>query len=176
MAEKEPAGGKLRADILSVLPRLRRFCEAMCRHAGDGDELMQATVERALARGHLFVPGTRVDSWMFRIAQNIYIDERRRVARRGEHVPVEQIDPLPGVDGRELVEHRSELAAIRRALQSLPADQRATFLLVAVEGQSYREAADALGIPVGTVMSRLARARSRIAILLAQGEGGEDDR
>jgi RNA polymerase sigma-70 factor (ECF subfamily) len=63
-----------------------------------------------------------------------------------------------------------------RALQSLPADQRATFLLVAVEGQSYREAAEALGIPVGTVMSRLARARSRIAILLAQGEGGEDDR
>ena len=70
--------GTMRADMLAALPRLRRFCEGLCRQgSGDGDELMQATVERALARSHQFVPGTRVDSWLFRIAQNMFIDDRQ---------------------------------------------------------------------------------------------------
>ena len=158
--------GDVRADMLAALPRLRRFCEGLCRKAGDGDELMQATVERALARSHQFVPGTRVDSWLFRIAQNMFIDDRRRDRRRGTHVPVDEMITLAGDDGRDVVEHRSELAMVYRALDLLPADQRAAFLLVAVEGQSYREAAEILDIPQGTVMSRLARARARIATIL----------
>jgi RNA polymerase sigma-70 factor (ECF subfamily) len=158
--------GTMRADMLAALPRLRRFCDGLCRQGGDGDELMQATVERALARSHQFVPGTRVDSWLFRIAQNMFIDDRRRDRRRGAHVPVDDIVTLAGDDGRTVVEHRSELATVYRALDLLPPDQRAAFLLVAVEGQSYREAAEILDIPQGTVMSRLARARARIATIL----------
>jgi RNA polymerase sigma-70 factor, ECF subfamily len=174
MAGDDAAGDSLRADMLAALPRLRRFCAGLCRQDGDGDELMQATVERALARSHQFAPGTRVDSWLFRIAQNIFIDERRRVARRGVHVPVEDIAAATGEDGRDIVEQRSELAAVYRALDQLPADQRTAFLLVAVEGQSYREAAEILNVPQGTVMSRLARARARIAIQLDR-QGDQDD-
>jgi len=127
---------------------------------------MQATVERALARSHQFVPGTRVDSWLFRIAQNMFIDDRRRDRRRGMHVPVDDMIALTGDDGRDVVEHRSELAMVYRALDMVPPDQRAAFLLVAVDGQSYREAAEILNVPQGTVMSRLARARARIATIL----------
>jgi RNA polymerase sigma-70 factor, ECF subfamily len=174
MAGEQAAGDSLRADMLAALPRLRRFCEGLCRQAGDGDELMQATLERALARSHQFVPGTRVDSWLFRIAQNMFIDDRRRDRRRGVHVPVEDIVSAAGEDGREIVEQRSELAAVYRALDQLPADQRAAFLLVAVEGQSYRQAAEILNVPQGTVMSRLARARARIAAQLDR-QGENDD-
>jgi RNA polymerase sigma-70 factor, ECF subfamily len=135
---------------------------------------MQATLERALARSHQFTPGTRVDSWLFRIAQNMFIDDRRRDRRRGVHVPVEDIVSATGEDGRDIVEQRSELAAVYRALGQLPPDQRAAFLLVAVEGQSYRQAAEILNVPQGTVMSRLARARARIAAQLDR-QGENDD-
>ena len=141
---------------------------------------MQATVERALARSHQFAPGTRVDSWLFRIAQNLFIDDRRRDRRRGPHVPVGEIIALAGEDGRTVVEQRSEIAMVYRALDMLPAEQRAAFLLVAVEGQSYREAAEILDVPQGTVMSRLARARARIAAILERQDmralGGDDAR
>lgn len=130
---------------------------------------MQATVERALLRSHQFDPATRLDSWMFRIAQNIHIDQIRGVRRRGAHVSDEELIELPGDDGRILVENRSDLALAQRALQQVPDDQRAVFLLVVIEGQGYRQAADTLGIPVGTVMSRLARARTRIAEAMAKG-------
>ncbi|OYW16520.1 MAG: RNA polymerase subunit sigma [Novosphingobium sp. 12-64-8] len=145
--------GALRAAIVAVLPRLRRFCQARAGNADDGDDLMQATVERALLRSHQFDPATRLDSWMFRIAQNIHIDQIRGVRRRGAHVSDEELIELPGDDGRILVENRSDLALV----------------LVVIEGQGYRQAADTLGIPVGTVMSRLARARARIAEAMAKG-------
>lgn len=168
MAGSEAAGGTLRADIIAAIPRLRRFCQSMAGNSVDGDELVQATIERALARSHQFVPGTRVDSWMFRIAQNLHIDAQRRTKRRGVHVSVDELVTMPGDDGRTIVEHRSELAAAQKALMQIPADQRAAFLLVVVEGMTYNEAADLLDVPVGTVMSRLSRARRRLADLLPQ--------
>lgn len=157
----------MRAAIVAVLPRLRRFCQAMAGNGPDGDDLMQATVERALTRSSQFEPGTRLDSWMFRIAQNLHIDGTRAVRRRGTAVDVEALHGLAGSDGRQLAESRSDLAAAQRALQALPDDQRAVFALVVIEGRSYRETADALDVPIGTVMSRLARARGRIAETLA---------
>lgn len=132
---------------------------------------MQATVERALSRMDQFEPGTRIDSWMFRIAQNLHIDQIRAAGRRGVAVPVDELASLAGDDGRRLTESRSDLAAAQRALQTVPEDQRAAFLLVVVEGLSYREAADTLEVPVGTIMSRIARARARIESAVRGSDG-----
>jgi RNA polymerase sigma-70 factor, ECF subfamily len=172
MAEGSAATEAMRAAIVAALPRLRRFCQAMTGSAQDGDDLMQSTVERALTRAELFQPGTRIDSWMFRIAQNLRIDAVRAAGRRGVQVPVDLLPESVGEDGRETVELRSELAAAQRALQTVPEDQRTAFLLVVVEGLSYREAAEALSVPVGTIMSRLARARGRIEAAIGRGPGG----
>ncbi|MGE3689973.1 MAG: RNA polymerase sigma factor [Novosphingobium sp.] len=171
MADGNAASESMRKAIVAALPRLRRFCQAMAGSAQDGDDLMQSAVERALSRAHLFEEGTRIDSWMFRIAQNLHIDAARSAQRRGHSVPVEDAIDLVGQDGRDLVENRSELAAAQRALQTVPEDQRAAFVLVVVEGMSYRDAAEVLEVPVGTVMSRLARARGRIEIALAAMPG-----
>jgi RNA polymerase sigma-70 factor (ECF subfamily) len=134
----------------------------------DGDDLMQATVERALTRSHLFDESTRLDSWMFRIAQNIHIDRIRSTRRKGTSVSIELAETMTGDDGRAVTEARSDLAAAQRVLQAIPDDQRATFLLVVVDGLSYREAAEAMGVQIGTVMSRIARARQRINEELSQ--------
>lgn len=172
MAEASADPEQMRAAIVAALPRLRRFCHAMAGSPADGDDLMQATVERALSRSGQFEPGTRIDSWMFRIAQNLHIDAARARGRRGVAVPIEEIAERAGEDGRDLVENRSQLAAAQRALQAVPDDQRAAFVLVVVEGMSYREAAEALEVPVGTIMSRLARARARIEAAIGQAPGG----
>lgn len=169
MADGSAADEAMRAAIVAALPRLRRFCAGLAGNAQDGDDLMQSTVERALARAGQFEAGTRVDSWMFRIAQNLQIDAARGKGRRGQQVGVDALADLAGEDGRATVERRSELSAAQRALQAVPDDQRAAFLLVVVEGMTYRDAADALGVPVGTIMSRLARARGRIDAAINRG-------
>ena len=170
MGSGHAGAATMKDAILAVLPRLRRFCHAMAGNAADGDDLMQSTVERALAHGDQFQRGTRIDSWLYRIAQNLQIDLARAKGRRGTAVPVEDAFGLVGDDG-EGVFHRAELAAVSRALADVPEDQRAAFLLVVVEGLSYREAADALDVPVGTIMSRIARARGRIDKALGRAGG-----
>lgn len=157
--------------MIAALPRLRRFCQGLAGNALDGDDLMQSTVERALSRSDQFEPGTRIDSWMFRIAQNLRIDAVRSAQRRGLHVPIEDWPDTAGEDGRTTLELRSELAAAQRALQTVPEDQRAAFLLVVVEGMSYRDAAEVLEVPIGTIMSRIARARGRIEQAIGQSPG-----
>lgn len=123
---------------------------------------MQATVERALTRQDRFDPATRIESWMFRIAQNLHIDRVRASRRRGTSVEIEEAMDLTGDDGHTVVEGRSDLSRVHAVLAELSEDQRATFLLVVVEEMSYAEAAETLGVPIGTVMSRIARARARI--------------
>ena len=162
----------MRAAIIAALPRLRRFCQAMAGNPADGDDLMQSTVEKALAHSDQFREGSRVDSWMYRIAQNLHIDRTRATRRRGTVVPVEDAFDLVGDDGRVTVESRSELAAAQRALDAVPDDQRAAFVLVVVEGLSYKEAAETLDVPIGTIMSRIARARGRIERVLGDSGGG----
>lgn len=169
MADAMAATEAMRAAIVAALPRLRRFCAGLAGNAQDGDDLMQATVERALSRAAQFEAGSRIDSWMFRIAQNLHIDAARSRSRRGQQVAIEDLPETAGADGRITLEQRSELAAAQRALQSVPDEQRAAFLLVVVEGLSYRDAAEALGVPVGTIMSRLARARGRIETAIGRG-------
>lgn len=133
---------------------------------------MQGTVERALSRLEQYQAGTRIDSWMYRIAQNLHIDSARAAARRGPAVPIEDLPDRQGEDGRVTVEQRSDLARAQGALQALPDDQRAVFALVVIEGLSYGEAAETLEVPVGTVMSRLARARAKLAEALGESREG----
>lgn len=160
----------VRVRIVAFLPRLRRFCTVLARNEDRGDDLMQATVERALARIDQWQPGSSLESWMFRIAQNIHIDEVRAQARRGTSVDIDEAIALVGEDGRAIVEGRSDLEKARSAMALLPDEQRALMALVVLDGRSYKEAAEILDIPIGTVMSRLARARQSIDRAL-HGEG-----
>lgn len=171
MPDGSTATESMRAAIIAALPRLRRFCHAIAANPADGDDLMQATVEKALTHGDQFRERSRVDSWMYRIAQNLHIDRSRSTRRRGTAVPIEDAYDLVGDDGRATVESRSELAAAQRALATVPEDQRAAFVLVVLEGLSYKEAAEVLEVPIGTIMSRIARARGRIERALG-GDAG----
>lgn len=136
---------------------------ALAKGQADGDDLCQAAIERALSRADQFIAGTRLDSWMYRIAQNIFIDQTRRIKTRGTEIEIDSPGlSMTGDDGVHITEQRSEFARARAALYSLPDDQRLLMALVVLDGKSYKEASDILEIPMGTVMSRIARARRAI--------------
>src|SRR5579863_1099446 len=177
--EETPAGAAERANpvsarfsdqLIAVLPRLRRFARGLAGAASDADDLVQAACERALAREHQFQEGTRFDSWMFRIVQTIWIDQLRARDVRKEDGDVAE-DRLGSDAAVRGVEARLALAEVRNAVERLPPDQRATLMLVTVEGLSYKEAAAVAGVPVGTIMSRLARARIALQQQLDAGGG-----
>ncbi|MGO8953231.1 MAG: RNA polymerase sigma factor [Rhodomicrobium sp.] len=149
----------LRLQIVDFLPRLRRFSHALTGDPDKGDDLVQETCARALSRLDQWEPGTRLDSWMFRIAQNLWLDQRRAHKVRGNTVDIDEVYDLPGDDGRTVTESRLTLAEVSQGIAQLPADQQVLIALVCVEGLSYKEAAEVLEVPIGTVMSRLARAR-----------------
>ncbi len=155
-------------QLVAILPRLRRFARGLTGSAVEADDLVQAACERALARAHQFQPGTRFDSWMFRIVQTVWIDQlRARGIRR-----TESEDEAAGTGTDEpsrRVEARLALWEVQKAIAALPPEQRLVLLLVTVEGLSYREAAGVAEVPVGTIMSRLARARMALLAKL----GGE---
>lgn len=151
-----------RTEMLACLPRLRRFALALTGRNSDADDLVQDTIERGLRSLTQFAPGTRMDSWMFRIAQNLWIDQLRARKSRGRPEPVEAAEQI-AVDGRRSAEARIMLSETSRGLAALPEEQRAVVALVLIEGLSYREAADVLDVPIGTVTSRLARGRDALA-------------
>jgi RNA polymerase sigma-70 factor, ECF subfamily len=151
-----------RTELIQLLPRLRRFARSLAGAADQADDLVQASIEKALRNLDSFASGTRMDAWMFRIIRNTWIDTIR--ARRDTVAyDADAADLLPGEDGRTTTEARLHLAEVRRAMASLPDDQRAVLMLVCVEGLRYREVAQVLDIPDGTVMSRLSRARLALA-------------
>jgi len=153
----------VRHQIAALLPRLRRFGRVLARTPEDADDLVQAAIEKALVRTDQWAPGTRLDSWMFRIMQNAWIDEVRARQRRGEtFVPEEEAEHV----GVSTTDAQIDGIAVRKAVAQLGDDQRAVVGLVLVEGLSYEEAAQVLGIPVGTVTSRLARAREALQAIL----------
>ena len=153
--------------MLALLPRLRRFAAGLARDPADGDDLCQATVLRALDRRAQWQPGTRLDSWMMTMMRNIWIDEQRARMRRGETFVAEEAGLGVGEGGGQ--EAAVELNVIDRALRTLPDEQREAVLLVMVEGYSYKEAAEIVGCPVGTLNSRLVRGRD--ALLTRLGDG-----
>jgi RNA polymerase sigma-70 factor (ECF subfamily) len=158
----------IRNRMVAVLPRLRRFAYALTGNTEQGDDLVQDACLRALSRIDLWQPGTRLDSWMYRIAQNIWLDRLRANKVRGEVVDIDSMEGITGSDGRIVAESELTLQAVADAMAQLPAEQRATVALVCIEGASYKEAAEIAGVPVGTVMSRLARARRTLHAVLNQ--------
>jgi RNA polymerase sigma factor (sigma-70 family) len=149
-----------------MLPRLRRFATGLCGNSADGDDLCQMSLERALANRSKWQAGTRLDSWMYRIMRNLWIDQVRAGVRRRETFVGEEAGAATGGDGAQ--EAAVELSMVDRAMQSLPAEQREAVLLVMVEGYSYKEAADIAGCPVGTLNSRLVRGRDALLALLGE--------
>lgn len=152
----------IRSQIVALLPRLRRLARVLTRDIADADDLVQLTVERALMRMDQWRPGTRLDSWMFRIMKNAWIDESRARNRRGTVFASEEEGAQVGDDGAGAMEARLSAREIERAIARLPEDQRLAVALVLVEGLSYREAAEVLEVPQGTLTSRLFRGRAAL--------------
>ncbi|GGE54945.1 DNA-directed RNA polymerase sigma-70 factor [Agaricicola taiwanensis] len=150
------------SELVVLLPRLRRFAVALSGEVTLADDLVQSACMRALAAANELAPGTRIDAWMFRIIRNIWIDELRRKRTTGPVEDVEARHDLVGDTGEARAMDRLTLQDVRQAIDRLPPEQREVLVLVCVEDMSYREAAEILGLPVGTVMSRLARARQRV--------------
>lgn len=159
-------------DLVTLVPRLRRFALSLAGNQPDADDLVQAACEKALRNQAQFQPGTRMDSWMYRIVQTLWLDDRRRLRTRG--VAVDPEDVALGDDGKaaSLPESRIMLERTAAAMALLPGAQRTVLSLVAIEGLSYKEAAEVLEVPVGTVMSRLARARDALLPRLGLSRGG----
>lgn len=162
----------IRRDVVALLPRLRRFALSLTGNATDADDLVQDAVERALRNLHRWQPGTRLDSWMFRLTQNLWIDTARaRKVRSATSLDSDEAVQV-SVDGARSMEARLAFTATAKAMAQLPEEQRVAVALVLVDGMAYRDAAEVLGVPLGTLTSRLFRARHALAAALA-GEGAE---
>jgi RNA polymerase sigma-70 factor (ECF subfamily) len=153
-------------EMLALLPRLRRFARALARDAADADDLCQMTVEKALLARGSWQPGTRLDSWMYRIMRNAWIDTARARGRASETFVDAEAGAAIGGDGG--AEARVALGEVEAAMRRLPDEQREAVALVLVEGLAYKEAAEVLDIPMGTLTSRLVRGRQ--ALMLDLGE------
>jgi len=155
-------------DLAVLLPRLRRFAHALSRSRADADDLTQMTVERALRSREQWQPGTKLDSWLYRIMRNLWIDTvraRGRIERRtaaAEEADGVAHDPVPGIEAA------IDLQRVMAAMDRLPDEQREIVALILVEGFGYREAAEMLGLPIGTVSSRLVRGRTALMALLGE--------
>jgi RNA polymerase sigma-70 factor (ECF subfamily) len=153
----------VRTLIEQEIPRMRRYARALLRNPVDADDLVQDTLLRALAKADLWERGTDLRAWLFTILHNQYVNAVRKSARSGTQLPIEAAATV----GRAA----SQLAAIelhdlRTAIERLPGEQRSVLLLVGLEGMSYDEVAHILQIPVGTVRSRLSRAREALRMQL----------
>ncbi len=154
------------ADVVQWLPQLRRYARALTGDYAWADDLVQDTAERALSRSSAFRPETNLRAWLLTILRHLYIDQlrmRREIAVDDETAPWRTLEaPTGEVDGLVLRD-------VQRALYALPVEQREVLLLVGVEELSYQEASVVLSVPIGTVMSRLSRARERMRVLLTEG-------
>jgi RNA polymerase sigma factor (sigma-70 family) len=155
-------------QLAALLPRLRRFAHALSRNPADADDLTQSTIERALKSRGQWEPGTRLDSWSYRIMRNLWIDTARSRSRRAAREAPEEEGLSVGEDPREAMDASVDLHRIMAAMDRLPDEQREVVALILVEGFGYREVAEMLGLPIGTVSSRLVRGRT--ALLAMVGE------
>ena len=152
----------------ALLPRLRRFAHALSRNSADADDLTQAAIERALLSKAQWQAGTRLDSWCYRIMRNLWIDTARARARKEKmEAPPEEAESV-GEDPREAMGAAVDLKRVMAAMERLPDEQREIVALILIEGFGYREVSEMLGLPIGTVSSRLVR--GRIALLAMVSE------
>jgi RNA polymerase sigma factor (sigma-70 family) len=155
-------------QLTALLPRLRRFAHSLSRNSADADDLTQQTVERALRARIQWQPGTRLDSWLFKIMRNLWIDTARARARREVREAPAELAALQGEDLRDAIDAAVDLRRMMAAMQRLPQEQREVVALILIEGFGYREVSEMLGLPIGTVSSRLVRGRT--ALLAMVGE------
>lgn len=155
-------------EIEQCVPALRRYARALTRNADRADDLVQDALERAIRKQALWRPTGSLRSWLFRILLNLYRNELRTARRRGEHVAVDTLLVEPAVAPAQ--PGRIALAEMSRAIDALAHEQREALLLVVLEGMSYADAADAIGVPIGTLMSRLGRARAALRLSTGTGE------
>jgi len=150
--------------LIELIPRLRRYARALVGERSSADDLVQDTLERAWAKLHLYRRGTDLRAWLFTVMHNVHVN-RVRATRVND--PLE--DEMPELAQRGTQPDALLVRDLDRAIARLPADQRAVLLLVTLEELSYEEVARTLGIPIGTVMSRLSRAREKLrAMMLGQ--------
>jgi RNA polymerase sigma-70 factor, ECF subfamily len=158
---------RIKQDIATLIPRLRKFARVLTGNMVDADDVVQASLEKAMRNIEQYQTGTRLDSWLFAIARNQWIDDRRLARNRKPHDDVDAMFDLTGDDGRAETETRDLQRRVRAAVDQLPVDQRELVALVMLDGFAYREAAAMLDIPIGTVMSRLSRAKVTLAASLS---------
>lgn len=169
MKASAPAAERALQDAIAALqPRLRRFAYGLCHSMDEADDVVQSAYERALSRLDQWRPGSRLDSWMFRIVHTVFLNQRARVAVRERHASTVEPDTQSAPSSGREAEASAALEQVRVHLLGLPESQRAALLLVAVEGLSYAEASVALNVPVGTITSRIARGRAALAEALSQ--------
>lgn len=145
------------------IPRLRRYARALVGDAYAADDLVQDTLERAISKRHLWRPNSDLRAWLFTIMHNVFVNQlRARRSHPEEPLNDNDMPMTPPVDGAHL-----EVRDLQTALAMLPPDQREIVLLIGLEELTYAEASHALGIPIGTVMSRLSRGRERLRGLMA---------
>jgi RNA polymerase sigma-70 factor (ECF subfamily) len=160
--------GEFGSRINELIPRLRRYARALTGERTAADDLVQDTLERAWIKLHLWRSGSDLRAWLFTIMHNVHVNQ---VRSRSASATLPLDDELPDAPVRPTQSDMLEVRDIETALKRLPVEQREVLLLVALEHLSYQETADALAIPIGTVMSRLARARERLRTMLS-GEAG----
>jgi RNA polymerase sigma factor (sigma-70 family) len=155
-----------RQAVLAELPALHRFCLSLVRNRADADDLLQATVERLLSKG--MPTSAHPAKWIFRVCKNIWLDELRfrEVRTRMAHKVVSDPEESPTLEREAAGELQAR--AVLTAMENLPAEQRLCLSLVALQGKSYKEAAEILDVPVGTIMSRIARARQSLALIFEE--------
>ena len=150
------------SELAELLPRLRRFAYTLSRSAADADDLTQASVERALKSRAQWQEGTLLDSWAYRIIRNLWIDTVRSRSRRDRvEAPAEEADRL-GEDPTASMDAAVDLSRMMEAMERLPDEQREVVALILIEGFGYRETAEMLDVPIGTVSSRLVRGRTAL--------------
>ena len=167
-----PRSGSFESELAALLPRLRRFAHALSRNSADADDLAQATVERALRSKAQWQPGTKLDSWLYRIMRNLWIDTVRARGRRERHEAPEEAAKDVGEDPREAMHASMELQRAMSAMERLPDEQREVVALILIEGFGYREVSEMLDLPIGTVSSRLVRGRTALLEMLGGNADG----
>lgn len=159
-----------KSALVELLPRLRRFAGALSGSRDEGDDLVQAACVKLLSRPLDLPGGDEFRAYLYRVIRNLWID-RIRAGKRANTVPEDAAAELPDDRPARAAEARLDLEIVRRAVGTLSPEQREVLLLVCVEGQSYRETAETLDLPIGTVMSRLSRARAAIDRIIGPNQG-----
>ena len=152
------------------MPRLSRYAKTLTRDRARAEDLLQSCLVRALEKEHLWEPGTDLRAWLFTIMHNQHVNDIRRLVREGSPVPIE--DDAAGLCAGPGVETSLELNDAEQAIAGLPRDQRQVIVLACREGQRYEDMARVLGVPVGTVRSRLSRARARLREVMSADNAG----